>query len=414
MNNVSLLLGAGFSIPLGYPSANALNTKLVNLKPETFSIQSDGTFIHLEIGEVDNGGNDTNFIHKDFFCESINYFATKFGQFNYEEYFDFLNENRDESHRDKEFDDFILDFLKTNQYADNSNPEIDYSVPLIDTAIRSINQAVKSFLVDSNGNQFYQDESLGFSNLPIHHGILTCIKELGKKYKKVDIHTLNHDVVFEAFNKSDYLNSELSDGFVELGSPYYYKLSYQGKYNKNLNNRYLRISQFKNVYNKRFNLYKLHSSIDYFPFHNHYGTGVTQTIEFVKTNMNIIPSNLYKEQLNKNSELEYFNCWINYQPDFLSGKKSKIKRYGEPEYFKKVFEHFENNLKTSEMLIIVGYGCNDEEVNNIIYKNFPIGKKPVYITCKNQTPEIKDFINKTKAKVIDKYVEHVIPSDIGL
>ena len=134
----------------------------------------------------------------------------------------------------------------------------------------------------------------------------------------------------------------------------------------------------------------------------------------VKSSMWIRTTEVYKE-ISKNGKLEYFNSWAADKPDFLTGTNSKILRYKDKVYFEAQFKNFEKNLQQSEMLLVVGYGCNDKEVNNVVYKNFPIGKKPVYVVA-SQTPEqpVVDFIAKTQATHIPKRTQHIVPADISL
>jgi hypothetical protein len=403
MSQVSLLIGAGFSIPLGYPSAANLTDKFLALSPDKFSIQSDGTIYMLPQGQVDNPGNFPNLLHKIFFCDIASYYNKRFDNFNYEEFFDFLYKNRNDGDRDAEFNDFINTFI-----SDHKNwTFITDAANFISTALRSLDQFVVHFIKDKHGDQYYEPVHLGEGTVPEHHNILKCLRKLGEN-NTVHIHSLNHDMVFERYKSSDYLKGDLSDGFEELGSPYFYSME-----GGMLGGRMLRISKFTNRYEKVFNLYKLHSSIDYYPFYHADVIGSYSKETMVKTGMWIRSYNLFKES-NKNGNLEYFNSWVEYKPDFLTGTDSKILRYKDPVYFEKQFKNFEKNLSVSEMLFVVGYGCNDKEVNNIVFSKFPIGKKRVYVAAKNLTPAIDEFIKKTNAIHILKYVQNIEPLDIGL
>lgn len=402
MSSVSLLIGAGFSIPLGYPSANALTSSLLGLAPDVFSIQSDGTIYMLPTGQADNPGNMGNFIHKHFFVEVMDYYIKRFGGFQYEDFFDHLFQNRNDNGRDVGLEAFIKAF-----YAKHNVGHLHHPVDFITTALKLLDQCVTHFIVDGFGKQFYERVYLGIGTVPEHHNILTCIKKLGEN-NTVHIHSLNHDMVFERYNSSDYLQGELADGFEELGSPYYTRPD-MGHYK----GRMIRISNFTNKYGKTFNLYKLHSSVDYYTFYGE-KDGVMFPETMVKTGMWIRTTELYKE-VNNGGQLEYFNSWAAYKPDFLTGTNSKILRYKDKVYFEPQFKNFENNLKQSDMLLVVGYGCNDKEVNNVVYNNFPIGKKPVYVAS-SPTPSqpIIDFMRQTQATHIPKYVQAIVPTDIGL
>jgi hypothetical protein len=98
--------------------------------------------------------------------------------------------------------------------------------------------------------------------------------------------------------------------------------------------------------------------------------------------------------------LEYVRCWINYHSAFLSGTTSKILRYGEP-YYKEMFEHFTENLITSDLLVIIGYGGADTKINELIEANFTKGK-PIYLVEPFPHSGTNDFLTRFNAKLIEK------------
>ena len=66
-------------------------------------------------------------------------------------------------------------------------------------------------------------ELLGIS----YNSFLQYLSKLKKEYL-VNIHTLNHDLFLESFNRSDYINGDISDGFDDFGSRYYGRLHIVG------------------------------------------------------------------------------------------------------------------------------------------------------------------------------------------
>jgi integrase len=136
-------------------------------------------------------------------------------------------------------------------------------------------------------------------------------------------------------------------------------------------------------------------------------------LDFVKRYPDVRTSNIYKEIKDSDGRLTYFNDFTNYHADFLSGTTRKIQRYGEEGYFKKVFEHFEENLKKSNKLIIVGYGCRDSEINKMIVDNFDFKNRPVFIVDPFPSEHVKSFAAKIGAKIIEKTPDHPLLEDIG-
>ena len=137
--------------------------------------------------------------------------------------------------------------------------------------------------------------------------------------------------------------------------------------------------------------------MDQFPFHIQ-NNGIET---YVKIKLGIGTSDLFKE-IEKDGELTYINDWINYHPDFLSGTTSKILRYREPWYYDKVFTHFENNLENSEELVLVGYGCGDIEVNNLIREKYDYMNKPLFIVDPFPSDKTHEFIDEFNGYLIEK------------
>lgn len=387
MEDISILLGAGFSVNQGYPFANKLNQLIVNLDAEDFYIHTDGTVVQKKRDFNDPCWYIADSKHRHFLIKLRDFYIQKEGGFNYEKFYDFYQFFSKQKNWTTEFEELCETFR--NEFhitTDNIN--------LISHVNKIFNQLILIFLVDKDGNQFYGSVHYGKPFYQGYTGFLNCLEYLGEK-STVHIHTLNHDMFFEIFRSSDWLN-DLSDGFVELGSPFY------GQYQ----NEKIRLSYFTNNYNGTFRLYKLHGSIDQFPFH------VNSEVEtFIKIKKGLNPINFYKEVLN-NGKYEYINDWVNYHADFLSGTSSKILRYGEKVYYRQIFEHFKKNLKTAKSLLIVGYGCADTEINHLIETEFDFKNKPVTIVDPFPSDIIKEFAIKIKAKIIQKTPNNLLIADI--
>ena len=71
----------------------------------------------------------------------------------------------------------------------------------------------------------------------------------------------------------------------------------------------------------------------------------------------------------RKSKIGYDLSPFEYHADFLTGTTSKIQRYNEPLLFRKLFKRFKNNLRKADMLIIIGHGCKDVGINEMIKEN---------------------------------------------
>lgn len=387
MSETSLLLGAGFSVNKGYPTAGKLNKKLMELNPEDFWVASQGTVILKNRDEIERNDFSSDSRHKYFVCDLINFFQKETNGFNYEEFYDYLNQI-DTNQKDTSFDELCKNFR--NKYQSETN-----NLNLISRTINIFNQLISRFIVDEEGKRFYDSIHYCKPIYPGYTGFLDCLEFYGKK-GLMNIHTLNHDIFLESLSHSDWIQGDFSDGFEEMGSKYYGGLKGGFK---------VRLSYFTNIYNSQFRLFKLHGSFDQVPFHSK-DSGINT---YIKLKFGIGLTELYKEIEDGENGFKYENDWINYHSDFLSGTTSKILRYGEPSYYEKIFDNFKRNLSNSNKLIIIGYGCGDIEINNIIENYFDFANNQIIIVEPYPSEQTQLFINKFNAKLITK-----TPNDLTL
>ena len=389
MTETSILLGAGFSVNKGYPTANQLNKKLIQLDAEDFFIYTDGTVFLKEKNIEDPCWYSTDFKHKYFVVKLIEYYIKQKETFNYEEFYDFYNE----FYRGKEDEDFNI-FCEEfrNEYNSKTN-----NLNLLSQTNKIFNQLISLFLVDSEGKKFYDSIHYCKPTYDGYSGFLNCIETWGNE-GITHIHTLNHDIFFETLKSTDWIQGKLSDGFEESGSKFYGSLK---------DNYKVRLPYFTNNFTEQYRLYKLHGSFDQFPFHIQ-DTGIDT---YVKIKLGIGTTELYKEVEDDKGGYEYINDWMNYHPDFLSGTTSKILRYREPWYYEKVFNNFEKNLVNSNKLVLIGYGCGDSEINNIIEQNFDYKNYPMFVVDPYPSQQIKEFVQKFNAKLIEKTPDNLKKED---
>lgn len=386
MNQISLLLGAGFSANQGYPTASQINQKLTDLDPEDFWIQSDGTLEMKNRGDLDPCTYSSYYKVKFFLIDLIKLYKNlKQTNFNYEEFYDFYNEIQRGENNIKEFDVFCESFKCKFQLSINN-------IDLLSKTNIILNQLIGQFLIDKEGNKFYKKTRYTKPKLDGYTGFLNCLEKWGQG-NIVHIHSLNHDIFLESFNNSDWIQANLCDGFDEKDSPYYGKIG---------NNQKIQLSYFSNEYQKQYRLYKLHGSIDQFPFH----TTKNGIETYIKIKAGIKTTDLIKKIENEENS-KYINDWINYHPDFLSGTTSKILRYNESIYYKRIFKHFEANLQSSKVLIIIGYGFNDIEINNVLNKKYNNNINPLFIVEPFPSDKTYKIVEKFNAKLITKNPENL-------
>ena len=327
-NNISFLLGAGFSAPAGYPIGNSVNQSVLEFRKQNSYFSFTGKLSHWH----ESGCNTELGKFFPLFWDTIDYYAQNAQNysksFNYEEYFDFLKQ----------------EILKSHEYArwvrtKSSNMEINQN--LVYAFLRIYNQVIEDIIYQRNK----------FSIRDYNPFIKWIVKR--SKEKIVHIHTLNHDLLLEGELLPDFI----SDGYQLEGSQYTCR-----NYSKNTDEL---LPMYTGKYQGNIRLYKLHGSFDQFIYHEENGENI-----HVK-----IPNKADFSCIENNSGYKDIS---NYHPDFLSGTTSKIQRYKEP-YYSKLLKCFEDNINNSEKIIVIGYGGNDSGINKMLTDNSH-GQKMVVIS----------------------------------
>lgn len=392
--NISILLGAGFSAPMGYPTGNELNNLLLNSINENFGFHTTGSLaVNTDGSKPDFGYKNKYDIEFEFCFNLMHYFNKSKGHFDYEEFYDYILY---EVIHDKKVKLVAKPFLsKTTTLS-----SLIYGLKNVYT------QVVSHYLKDRDGNKYYDNLPYACGDFFIgYSGIMKIISKFSLT-QVVNIHTLNHDLFFERFNNTDFLNGELCDGFEELGSHYY------GKIDVNSRRYMVRLSRYTGKYNTKFRLFKLHGSLNYELYYRS-ENGIFIPERYIKTGYAIGHTDHFKEKKNKDGELEYERSWINYHSDFLTGTTSKILRYKEPLLFKKLFKLFKENLKTSDKLVIIGYGTKDVEINKLILNNFDYLNYKTFIIDPYAGDTVKEFGANINAKIINKQLEEIGEMDFN-
>lgn len=384
----SMLIGAGFSAPIGYPIGSRLNQLLLNSKNENIAFASEGSLaVNTDGSKPDFGYKSSHQIDFEFCCKLMDHYTMISKDFDYEEFFDYAVSA---AIFDKDIEKVAEPFLDGTNSVDS----------LVNGTRKILNQLVSYYLRDRDGNRYYDDQPFTIGKFfPGYSGIMSYISDLSSK-SIINIHTLNHDLFFESFNNTEFLNGNLCDGFDELGSPYYGKLSVNNRSYK------VRLERYTGNYKTNIRLFKLHGSRNYEIFYKSERGVITPEI-YIKTRYGIGHTDHYKEIENDKGQLEYQNSWINYHGDFLTGTSSKILRYNEPLLFSQLFEYFKRNLEQSDVLIIIGYGAKDSEINRMIFQHYKFPYNKVFIIDPYPSRRLIDFGTIIKAKFITKQLEDI-------
>jgi len=361
--SISLLLGAGFSIPMDYPTGGELNNKVQTIDEYPIIFTYDGRLAECKRRDEMPYSLSTNIYQKRFeLCKALIKAYSERNEFDYEHFMDFLYE-----------EDIYREPYTTigNSFTDEHN---NYQ-SMVGGLPNIYSQVVAHLLKDADEKSWYEDSIAHIGpyvndKREAYNGFLDFLRAAKKKYV-INVHTLNHDLFFESLRYNDVINGDFSDGFDDFRSRYY------GKLETNLATYRCRLARYTGRYNgSSVRLYKLHGSLDYVLIHRMHPNGFLKPDKEVKLKYGIGLLDLERE---KSRSLGYESDISQYHADFLTGTTSKMKIYDSPYFYKKIFRKVRNNLTNADYLIIIGYGCKDEGINEYLTKYFDYAHKQVFV-----------------------------------
>lgn len=387
--SVAFLLGAGFSIPMGYPKGSDVNNGILDFDKHPVSFSPAGELASSKDGTKPNFGY-TNSYDKEFaLCkELIAAYSKTVDEFDYEQFMDIL--------RSKSLcEDYATVFKK---YVGESSTLYSLKGNLPDI----YSQMVAYLLKDADNKSWYE-------GLPTHIGPYlsgprssynSFLRYLGKVKEDnlINIHTLNHDLFLESFNRTEYINGDMSDGFDDFGSRYYGKLRIEGR-----DSYRCRLERYTGrYYGKPIRIYKLHGSLNYAMMHRETEYGLVDDCE-VKFRYGMGLMDLERERTGKNG---YDNDYYSYHADFLTGATTKPAYYKRSRFYKKLFHKFKNNLLHAKMLIVIGYGGKDEGINDYLLNYFNYHSKLCYFIDPyiRRNTQLMALADKMHATIIEKSI----------
>lgn len=398
MKHFSFLLGSGFSIPDGYPSTSQLNEKLKKINADEIKIHTSMSARFLDEGEKDlnpwSGKEDKLFVQR--FLEFYNERILQGKEFHYEDFYDFYIELHSTETLDEKCQKFFDDFRKeSGQEDDHNNFLMRFNY--------TFNQLVYK--------QLYRwPEQVSFENEcePSYAAFLNLLEELKKDYK-IHLHSLNHDLLVEKLAHSFTIGENFSDGFEEIGSPFYGDHHHSEKIEDRFITKVVhpvRLRRFANEFSKVFCLYKLHGSVDNYDFNFE-----NKEYTMIKVPYGVQKESLRKEYFNKEGKRDYYSDFFQITPDFLSGTTKKVLSYNRGHYYKSLFDHFTDNLIESDFLIVIGYGFGDKKINEYLIDAFLVDEKKRMIVIDIRKPQ-SELMNYKNARFIEKSVSDVTRDEI--
>ena len=382
---LSLLLGSGFSRPDGMPLVGHINERLSGLKEGDFYLYQEMSAGFYNGKYRDPNANITlndrriaeefvafyvkTFLHGDQSC------------FNYEKFFDYFSEFLVEKLHREEIEWFCATYNEKYGIEGQFNNGLNY----LSRFLNIFNQLVASLLTQP---KYYQNISYT-GGYPGYEHFTRLIKELLKTYR-VHVHSLNHDMLFDHIGSSvSGIFEHYSDGFAEAGSKYFGELRYRPKQIEEefYKTYHVRLQYYVGDYSKRLSFLKLHGSVDYFPLY------LRETDKPVTIKRDYGVGEVLMERFDEHAQkFVYENPFTHRYPAFLTGTTQKIKRYNDA-FYENLFVNFKDNLENSEKLIVIGYGFQDDGINELLKEHFLAkGKKILVVDIKKpDCPLFKSF-----------------------
>jgi hypothetical protein len=368
MADLAILIGSGFSKPIGLPLAKEINEYFLRDNAEKVLKFSSGEFMWDDFAnETYKHNGRIGYDHLAFgilLNEFVNLYKSRDGGFvNYEEFYQFVIDNV--------IDEEIISLIKENSFTSfnkhfphiNENPfyknythAIEHFQP---REFRSmINHLIGDLLFVRKPKDTIKEQYAWITDFFI-------------LYKSVDIITLNHDLLME-YLLSNIISKSYSDGFTKNQN---ILKSSQGE----------SLNLFQDVFSNAINLIKLHGSIDTYRYAiaNEKGSIVNPTGDYLyfKTRDYDEKQKPLRHNPDNGEVVQRFHWDID--PYFITGTRKK-EIISKPGIYKLLYEQFEERIMKCKSLLIIGYSYGDDHVNEVI--NLAILKSKSLVRIINVNP----------------------------
>ena len=339
LDETLILVGAGLSIPAGYPSMDEIWNTI---------IASDQVFKHTDerfyLGvhpQSESFGYDNHVELPRAVIKIVN----QKNQTNYETIYSDIAKIREEGHN--EYSPFVNDLKMYNAHVNTLIKKHNSSNTVSECygeALNLIEDVVTESILNVDSTTTKTTNHLNIINELLESGI-----------NRINLFTLNHDRLLEEYLTRNKI--AFSDGFYSLPNGYH-----------PWDDRCL--INATHTESSAVLLYKLHGSIDWYrlfriepdkeplPRDNFLGNSIGIRMPFV-AKIDNVRENYWKDMYGEPIEIE------DNRPLLLIGSDTKLKQYiYEPFLF--LMNQFEYSLRHFERIVVIGYSWRDRAINNII------------------------------------------------
>ena len=359
-NNLAVILGAGFSRPIGLPLANDIRERFDRDQRKKLLLFGSSEWMWVD-GKRDvdkhNGSiNPNNTVYSYILNEAIKKYKSEKGSFdNYELFYQWIH-------------DISFNYDVKGQIYENAKSELLNDYPIIedfkptcegdtspylycfknDSSLSKLSSIVNYLIADLlsfNDSQF----NISFRK---YEQFITYIRG----FEEVDIFTLNHDLLLEKLCKA--YGAKYSRGFTKQDSEIHYQ------------DEGTPIAVFKGAFDKPIRIHKLHGSLDFYRF-EHYTQGQKPYLE-PTGEYNYFTTTNYREKhfairVNPVTGETLQNLNSDIVPKFITGT-DKTKIIENDLMYSVLFRRFEKCIAGADHVLISGYSYGDEHINNELKK----------------------------------------------
>jgi len=348
--NITIILGAGFSKSAGLPLANEINGFFD--RDNSNNLLSFGSGEHLWFEFANDVYKNNGRLSDDFLMwgyvlnQLVEDYKSQNGIFdNYENFYQFvLDLLKDSEKLELLFKSAQETAENTNKYFSKTNPNYKNNIYNFINKPRS---EIKSFINDLVGDLLFvrrKRETFIEDYFPF---ILKI-----KSYSKIDFITLNHDLLLETILKRE-LNINYSDGFSRRQ-----KVLFEGKTPLNV---------FENDFTEPISIIKLHGSIDVYryDFYEEKGSlaNLSNEYRYYKTISFSEKQSPIRHDPKTGKVVQTFHREIS--PQFITGTR-KEEIIVSDKMYADLYNQFDKRIHTNQELLIIGYSFADNHVNEKI------------------------------------------------
>ena len=386
---VSFLLGAGFSRPAGYPLATELSAKILRVQASGIATHPDGQaelrpefLVHLQttpdmpFPDPSDDFSRPKRAGADALEAVLNVYGQSHDLSNYEEFYDELYCYRKSDPIRLNAPVFQAECRRLNLHHDPARAgEGRHVEQALSMAFKIFPQLLEQLIKEDPalasagaGAAYQRFFNLLRTSSSRPRGFFADTPTPAHEFY---LHTLNHDLFVEKRLREEDLQAAISysDGFNEIGSPYYGRLEFDHEFPRWLQqdprHAHVRMPCFTGKFSGPVQLFKLHGSLDYWSFGVEQSDTGRYKPQVVKKQPWLDHIHLYRE-VEVDGQLTYRIDFTNYHALFLSGTTAKLEQYADPILFGQLLEHFSLNLANSSILVVIGYGFRDEGINKLL------------------------------------------------